>query len=1215
MRIEKFELIGFKSFADKTVFNLHPGITCVVGPNGCGKSNIVDAFRWVLGEQSAKSLRGEKMDEVIFNGSAQKKQKGMAEVTMVISGMNTPKTPQVRFSDQTPEQAQAESAAEGTQAEDPAQNPSPDGGEPKNVEMPLNAPVATQSDTLSVTRRLYRSGESEYMINKTPCRLKDIKDIFLDTGLDFRSYSILEQGRIGEILNSKPADRRFIIEEVAGVMKYKVRKAEALSKLESSRVNLTRINDIVTEVKKQINILDRLAKKAERYKKLSAEMHAIELKIERNEYQGIKDANQAVTGEYGSLKEKEAVLAAEITGTENKTQSRRIELLDREKALELIQKDFQQMEREIAEIERTIAVSRNDISNLGDYRTRLTTQVEENDKRSVEIGQRIEELQISGREIGQEMETHAEMLHQKTSAFRTIEEALADQEERIEEKRREIFKVSEEISRLRNELSRQHAAYENHERREANAHLESEDSRRILAGIESSISSVEAIIVGNNNENLILKEKQGILTEELAVGRNRLEELMKTLAGAREEIASNQSRLESLREIIFDEPTRELIEARSDIRLLGSVSDVIEVDPRYEKAVEAALYEKADMLILESEESVENAVLSIRGAGTGRTAFMPVAPNPLHSAAAQPEGVVARALDVVKVKDGFQAVASNLLSPILIVPDIHAAFAAARSAGGNFTIVTVDGEVIEPTGAVVVGEGKGVFKRKREIRELEELLETKKASLASLNEEIQTVQDTIAEKEETIREVQQAIHNLEKEISLSKLTVENYAEEKERTNRKLSYLTLEIEEAVKEKTALSEVITGTEQKIGADEARKAEIEAESARIQEEIAVRKAEIEEHRTEVTELRLLAASNREKLESVRKEIETSQKTVAELADKRSELLTEKESVNGRITQREAEILERDGHLRRLVADADVLRLDLSRKKEAIEQENAELFSIEQGLRGLRHELSAIVQRLSELDVLRTEHKMRLENLATNVRNNFGVEIEDLPVEEVTEEEQTRLSELRAKLQEMGQVNLGTLEEYEELTTRYEFLSRQQEDLSKSIAELEEAISKINSTTRKKLRDAFEILNAKFGEIFVRLFGGGKAALVLTDESNILETGIDIVAQPPGKKLQNIHLLSGGEKALTALSISFASFLIKPTPLCILDEADAPLDESNTERYSRMLQEMSSFTQFIVVTHNRTTMSVGQHIYGITMQEAGVSKIISMQLEDIAA
>jgi chromosome segregation protein len=1189
MRIEKIELIGFKSFADKTTFNLHQGITCIVGPNGCGKSNIVDAFRWVLGEQSVKSLRGEKMEEVIFSGSALKKQKGMAEVTMVIAGMtgvrNLPGQGTVQNSDQ---------------------NNGNGNGQGNSQDM---------GDGLSVTRRLYRSGESEYMINRTPCRLKDIRDIFLDTGLDFRSYSILEQGRIGEIVDSKPIDRRFIIEEVAGVMKYKVRKAEALSKLDSSRANLLRISDIIAEVKKQINILDRLAKKAERYKKLSSEVHAIELKIERKEYQDLKDANEQIGNEYSLLKENEAVFSAEITGTENRTETRRIDLLEREKALEIIQKNHQLMEKEIAEVERIIAVSRNDVANFSEYKTKLIVQEEETDARCLEISARCLELESDSRRISAEMELHAEMLSQKAESFRAIEEELEAKEEKIEEKRHENFKVSEEISRLRNELSRQHSAYESHERREASALREAEDSRKILDGVEASINNVESIILGNNSENLFLNEKRVVLTEELSASKYKLEDLLKTLADLREDLASNQSRLESLREIVFDEPTRDILSSRPDITLLGSLSDVVEVDAQYEKAVEAVLSEKADMLILESAEAVETAVLYLRGAGTGRTAFMPRDPQSISYGHDMPEGIIGRAIDFVKVREGYSLVAGNILNNILITRDIKSAFAAGRSSHGEYTFVTVEGEVLEPSGAVIVGEGKGIFRRKREIRELEELIETRKSAVSSMNEKIQELQNVVAEKESDIKSVESSIHNLEKEISLSKLTVLNYVEEKERTSRKLAYLTLEIEEASKEKDVLTGVIAGTERKIQADESRKASIEAATALIQEDIAGSKTLREEHRAEVTELRLLTASNREKTESVRKELELSQGTIEELKRRKTGLLAERESVDIKIKERESGIIQHEAKLRRSVADADVLHLDISGRKEAIERENEELISIDHGLRGLRHQLASVVQRISELDVLKAEHKMRLGNIAENVRTNYGAEIETLPVEEITNEEQERLADLRSKILEMGPVNLGTLEEYEELRTRYEFMSKQQEDLNKSIAELEEAISKINSTTRKKLRDAYTMLNAKFGEVFVTLFGGGRAELLLTDESNILETGIDIVAQPPGKKLQNIHLLSGGEKALTALAIQFASFLIKPTPLCILDEADAPLDESNTERYARMLQNLSNETQFIVVTHNRTTMSVGQHLYGITMQEAGVSKVISMQLEEVPA
>lgn len=1168
MRIEKIELIGFKSFADKTTFALHPGITGIVGPNGCGKSNIVDAFRWVLGEQSAKSLRGEKMEEVIFNGSTLKKPKGMAEVSMVISGLN------------------------GAGASD----------------------NGSQGDLLTISRRLYRSGESEYMINKASCRLKDIKDIFLDTGLDFRSYSILEQGRIGEILNSKPLERRFIIEEVAGVMKYKIRKAEALSKLESSRANLLRITDIIAEVKKQINILDRLAKKAERYKKLSAEMHAIELKIARNEFQQIKEGLAAILQEYNELREKEAIMNAEISEAETKTESRRLTLLEKEKGLELVQSGFQIMEREISEIERAVAVCKNDISNLGEYQAKLTGQEEEVETRSVEISAKCEELRLNAEKLYNEIEGHTGTLREKSEAFRAIEEVLAEKEEQIEDKRREIFRVSEQLSGLRNELGRQQTSCESLERREAATMREAEDSRKILAGIESSISEVESGIHGSNNEALLLREKKDVLIHELSGARERVELLLKSLAATREEFASLNSRLDSLKEIVFDTPTRELLASTSEVNILASMSDILEVDADYERAIESALAEKSDSLITGSLDDILRAISSLKGKDVGKSAFITASPPQTISYGDVPEGIIGRALDFVRVKGGYAKVAENLLGGVLIARDIDTAF-GLRASDMTHTLVTVEGVVVEPSGAVVLGGDKGVFRRKREIRELQRMVEAKKVLIEDMNNEVQSAQGNILEREAAVKDVETSLHNLEKEISLSRLTVDNYTEEKERSSRKLSYLTLETEEIVREKETLRVAISAGEDRIRSVEAKKTGVEQESLVIQEGISHRKSEMEEHRSEVTDLRLLIASNKERLEAVRNEIESSLKTLEDLKQKKIELQSEKGSVRGRMSQREEEILEQESRLRKLVADADAVRTDISGRREEIERENQDLFAVEQGLKALRQRSSSVAHRISELDVARAEHKLRLENLADNVRNNYGCEIEGVEIAEVSGEEQEKLAELRNKIQEMGAVNLGTLEEYEELSTRYEFMTKQHEDLTRSIAELEEAITKINSTTRKKLRDAYEELNAKFGEVFRTLFGGGRAELVLTDENNILESGIDIIAQPPGKKLQNIHLLSGGEKALTALSIQFASFLIKPTPLCILDEADAPLDESNTERYSKMLDELASHTQFIVVTHNRTTMGVARHLYGITMEEAGVSKVISMQLAEVTA
>ncbi|MBI5847057.1 MAG: chromosome segregation protein SMC [Nitrospirae bacterium] len=1170
MRVEKIELIGFKSFADKTVFSLHPGITCIVGPNGCGKSNIVDAFRWVLGEQSAKSLRGEKMEEVIFNGSSSKKQKGMSEVTLIVSGLS-------------------------------AATPSGNGDNGQS-----------SSDLVSVSRRLYRSGESEYLINKQPCRLKDLKDVFLDTGLDFRSYSILEQGRINAILNSKPLERRFIIEEVAGVMKYKVRKAEALSKLESSRLNLARISDIITEVKKQINILDRLAKKAERYKKLRAELNAIELKIARREYQQITDSLFAINEEYGTLKEKEAVLGAGITEIENRTQTRRINLVEKEKALDLVQQDFQTVQKDIAEITRLISVSGQDIINYEEFHTKFLQQAEEIVQRIAGLTARYSELEANGSRISEEIEAATAMLREKTDAFKTIEQELSEKEEAIEEKRRQIFAIAEKISRTRNEKARHQISFDSLEKKETLAITDSEESRKVLAEVESAIAAAEAEILGRNNEAMLLKEKREIVGQELSSQKAKLENFTRTLGEAREEFASFSSRLDSLKEIVLDKPTRELLALSGNVRLLASVSDVFEVQAEYEKAIESALSEKADSFVVEASEDIEHAIDDLKGKSLDKASFITVAPPPFTLPSQIPSGIVGKALDFVRIKEGYAKVAENLLGNIMVMRDVKAAL-ELRQSTDQFLLVTISGEVIEPSGAVIVGGERGIFRRKREIRELEQLIEEKRAAIEAMNHEMRLVQESIQQKEEEIKSVENALHRFEKELSLARMTVETYFTDKERIGKKLSYLTIELEQIIREKESLKGLMARAEEEAAAQEAEKAGMEQQMQGLQEGISQKKEEIELFRAEVTELRMQTATNREKLEAVRNEMESSIRTREELGRKKDEVGNEIESNQTRISQRRAEIRDHEERLKTRVTEADGLSREIAGRKEEIALENEELFAVDQELKSLRQNASATTARIAELDVARAEHKMRIENIAKNIMTNYEAEISQIELMDVTPEEEEKAVELSSKIQEIGPVNLGTLDEYEELRTRYEFMTKQQDDLNKSIAELEEAITKINGTTRKKLREAFDALRTKFAEVFTTLFGGGRAELVLTDESNILETGIDIIAQPPGKKVQNIHLLSGGEQALTALSLQFASFLIKPTPLCILDEADAPLDESNTERYAKMLQGLSSGTQFIVVTHNRTTMSVAQHLYGITMEEAGVSKVISMQFAEV--
>lgn len=1174
MRIEKIELIGFKSFSEKTAFQLHPGITCIVGPNGAGKSNIVDSFRWVLGEQSAKSLRGEKMEEVIFNGSATKKPRGMSEVSLLLSF-------------DSPEQGN---------------------GDAQNLTM--------------VARRLYRSGESEYLINRTQCRLRDIKDLFLDTGLEIKSYSILEQGRIGEILNSKPQDRRFLIEEVAGVMKYKVRRAEALSKLESSRLNLQRINDIVTEVRRQINSLDRQVRKAERYKKLSAEMRSIELKIAKRDYAALRESLDRILVEHASLKEEDAVVRAELHKIENAIETKRIGLLDKEKLLEEIASELQGQEKEIADTERMIAVSTTESANLTEYLAKLTQQESDVAQRIALTESRKTELQSTEMDLVSEMDSLRQELAGKNDAIKGMESELFEKEEFIESKRREIFRIAEEISHLRNETGRLLTSVENLERKHTAIVRESDAAKEHLARVESGLKDIDGSLVGRNNELLLLSEQKGILAADIAGHLARLEESRNRMSEAREELASASSRLHSLEEILHEDLSREVLTEHLDI--MGSIAEIIEVDEEYEKAIENALSGKVNGFIVHSFEDISGGSPALKEKGIRRTTFVPldappVKPNeiPETDVSVGRDSLLGRAADLVRLhpdNNAFSPLFKGLLNNVLVVKDLYAAFSLLSKSGndGNpaFTFVTLDGETVEPSGAVTVGEGKGILRRKRETRELEGLIDRKKAEMGRLSEIISTMEASLQDRQASLKDIESAIINAEKEVSLLRLTAENQNEEKERISRKLAYLTIEGEEILKERESLKVAVSDKEAEVERMTARKAEAEQFISTLQEEIAKNKERYETERASITDLRLSLNSCKERTESLRKEMEISLETLSDLSGKQDSLAKEKSGIGSRISQCTEETGRNNDRLRGLVLKADNLKTVLGENREIIRSESEELIRSEQESRAHRSRLDSLAAAINESGVAVAEHRLKIENLSGSVGRNYGIEIGSFDSEPVVIEDEERLAELRTKIQELGPVNLGTLEEYEELKTRYEFLTKQQDDLNKSIAELEEAITKINSTTRRKLREAFEQLNTKFSEVFLLLFGGGKAGLVMTDENNILDSGIDIVVQPPGKKLQNITLLSGGEKALTALALLFASFLIKPSPLCILDEVDAALDESNIDRFARMLRELSGNIQFIVVTHNRATMEAADYIYGITMEEPGVSKVISMQL-----
>jgi len=1198
MKIRQIELAGFKSFADRSLFHLHSGVTCIVGPNGCGKSNIVDSFRWVLGEQSAKSLRGEKMEELIFQGSATKKLKGMAEVTLVLSQ-----------SDASAFKEKPENGNGGASDTD------------------------TITDEIIVSRRLYRSGESEYLINKRQCRLKDIKDIFLDTGLDVKSYSILDQGKITEIINTKPHDRRFLIEEVAGVMKYKVRKAEALSKLESSKQNLQRINDIVYEVKRQINSLDRQVKKAERYKRLTEESKGVELRIVKREHLELSSTLKSLLSDLELLRETDSVKRGELSTLETRIETKRLEIANKERALAELEGSLHEKEREVADSEQKIAVLKTIIENRKADIARLIKLLDEIEIKKVELFKKISELDAAEASLSSGMGSISAEIAEKNDQASEIEMTISTRESEIENRRKDLFRTSELLSNNKNDLHKLQSSFENLKYKESHSLKDMDTIKVGIDDLAKTILEAEDFISKGADEHSRLRAERDLLTAGIAKLEDEIGSNKAMLSMERETLASNLSRLNSLKELIIDRSLSDFLsETKGNLHFTGTVlSDVVNADKDFEKVIEAALSDKINSLILSNIEDVMSALSIVKEKHLGRTAILYTGYRTQDpgldtneddlsylASVSGNSSLIGRASDFITFENAeAKNIADKILSNTYIVKDLQAAIELRESRlFGGSTLVTLDGDVIDTDGIIFSGQGKEILKRKKEIKELQLSTGEQQVRIGDIERELTVIAEKQTQQKEALRNIETSIVEVERNLSLSNQSLATQREEFERKAKRISFLETELSTISIEKESLETLIGSKNTEILQLESEKDSISDGITILQQSLAETRAGYEDARSYLTEMKMTLTSYRERIESLQKERVNITDTIAENENKKDISIKEVRGSEEKITESLSELQRLDENIKTLITAADMMRTERATQKEIIDTENQSLISESSSLKTIRQDIDAISQELSGANSRAVENRLKIENIENITRQKYGLEIASESIElegSAPAEDEERFNQLSEKVRELGPVNLGTIEEYEELKNRYDFLTKQQQDLTMSIAELEEAISRINASTKRKLREAYDSLRTKFMEVFSVLFGGGKADIVLTDEENILESGLDIIAQPPGKKLQNLNLLSGGEKALTSLALLFAGFLLKPSPLCILDEVDAPLDESNTVRFAKMIKELSNETQFIVITHNRTTMEVSDHLYGITMEEPGISKAISLQFAEV--
>jgi chromosome segregation protein len=1240
MRLSRLHIAGFKSFPDRAELGFDDGVTAIVGPNGCGKSNVVDAITWVLGEQSARSLRGERMEDVIFNGSDARKPTATAEVRLKLS-----------------EVAQAAMAAA---AADPLLD---------------EQPILTRD--VEIGRRLYRSGESEYLIDGEVCRLRDIHDLLMDSGLGVKAYAVIEQGKIGQILSSRPAERRALIEEAAGVTKYKSRRRAAELKLEAAQQNLTRIDDIVFEIEKQRGALRRQAARARRYKRLREELRRWEQVQLARRHESLSREIEAASARLDAAREREAAAAAHVaeletaiagvrlglteaesgaTSARERAHAREMDMGRRQQQVQFDRQQIEELERQAESLaaERTELEARRDPARL---------EIEAQREAALRARQALED---AGRDVAACEDAYA-------AAFQTVQGAEHD----ADDTRAAVLAATSTLSALRQ--ARDHAAAAR-DRVAAERERFDFEARDLQAEADRAAADRDAAVRALDAARTALAASsaaRAAAEAEAAAHRTDRDRVAQALSQARQEVTSVAARLRSLEELeasraTFGDGARFLLgDGEANVGQMGAVADHLDVDRTYERAVDTLLGDLLQHVIVATAADADRAIAIARGQDAGRCGFVVLseleslpagdAASPLGGDA--PEGA-RRLRDVVRATGPHAALLERLLGDALVAADFAAAHAMAIRAG--VPVATMDGVVFRSPGLVEGGsrrDARGILETRGEIRALRDQQQSLSADVALLEAEVAGIEAAIAAAVAAAAGHGADQHDREKSIVGLEAQEARALEEIARVSRRLDVVGTERRRASEEEQAAERrrdesaaaiVLHETQQRGAEDrlgdvmarlqQAREA-AEACSRRLTESRAAQAGLIE--RTSALDTGVVRLD-----EAARELEERIAGRVAEIARTETRRAELRESI--RTTEREL-----DDDVRAL----DALRDDVRRLDEALTTLRADFAAREHDVRGARQALDAVRGQVTQAEVSRATAAADLAHLSAACLESMEASIEDvvsavagmeargeleMPARrlaavaetEEDEEEATEtgaaaetepdsargdaedesgsarmtadqvIADLRRKIERLGPVNMMAIEQFDELESRHTFLTTQRKDLLDSIAQTGDAIRKIDKTTRERFEEAFRSINIHFETTFTTLFGGGRAGLVLIDQENDAESGIDIIAQPPGKRLQNVQLLSGGEKALTAMALMFAIFKHRPSPFCLLDEIDAPLDDANIGRFVEMLQGMQSHTQFILITHNRKTMEIANRLYGVTMEEPGVSKLISVQL-----
>jgi len=1179
--LKNLELVGFKSFAEKTNLSFEPGMTAIVGPNGCGKSNISDAIRWVLGEQSAKAMRGAKMEDVIFNGTDSHKPLSMAEVSLSL--------------------AQCESA------------------------------LGTEYDEVTITRRVLRSGEGQYFINKTPCRLKDLQRLFMDTGIGTNSYSLMEQGRIDQILSSRPEDRRGVFEEASGITKFKADKKEALRKLEQTEANLLRLEDIIREVRRRIISLQRQAGKAKRYKTIQDELRVLDIYLSKEKMTALASEITTLENAVRELAAQEEAMRASIQDTEKQTMEYRAQAQQKEVDIE---RAMEAASRAVSERDRTL----QQIQINHDRITELRTLSERDSKDAQDAQARLEAHQDGYAVIERSHEIAA-------TARDEADRELQRDQTRLEELHRGVEAVRDTLNKLRtesvdldrrgahvqNELSDLDAQERNNVMRRERLAAERAETQRSLEKFDGRKEETEQHLAQLTQAVEEQEARMASILESRAQVHQALKDIQTALSDLRARIAARSAQTQMVEQAEQEQEglppgARMLLADCNDplvdrARILGTLAEHIQAEPAYQKALETGLRAWLDAVIVQDEQVLNETlrILAERDAGSARVICATMPPSQYPA----PENLPGTPLlQFVRCSDAMRPMAERLLAFVRVVDHLDT---QAPSLPPYVTCVTQDGRAFSGSGA-----GEVWRPGKQDTNPM-----TRRHLLAQWNDELNALQHDTNATEQTYRDKQDEDSRLEHllaearaqldqgrhNLAVCKGELQVKAEEAGQARERLETVTYELNSLVEQQSSVTSRRDSITRNLQQIRERQEAVRNDLGSLTEQLRQREQERAEQQAHVTEKRLALGERRQEVTKWNDQLESLRVRMSELEslirDRRAGLST----YQSRMDDLEKQTETARARVEPLEQEAQKQQNNLAHARSERETVTQALNAMEAALNEQRKKLDERRTQRSKLDVEVAEQRMRRQSIVERIAQDYHLTIEEMdnvpepawPEEGKPERRalESQVSSMRAKLESMGPVNLVAIEEHEELEERLSFLTTQQEDLVSAKTQLLDMIRKINRTTTELFTKTFDQVNINFQDTFKRLFGGGSAKLELIDHEDILESGIEIIARPPGKKLQTVSLLSGGERTMTAVALLFALYMVKPSPFCVLDELDAALDEANINRFVTMVEGFLTKSQFVVITHNRRTIEAADALYGVTMEKHGVSKIMSVKFQ----